>query len=63
VTSDVSVANAKVHRIHVEALPWKRTWRVIIDFEPDGKKPVDLRAVLQLRGVALTETWIGAYRP
>ncbi len=36
---------------------------MIIDFEPDGKKPVDLRAVLQLRGVALTETWIGAYRP
>lgn len=63
VTADVSLANAKVRRTYVEALPWKRTWRLFIDFEPDGKKQVDLRAVLQLRGVALTETWISAYRP
>jgi glucans biosynthesis protein len=63
VTPDVSVTNAKITRTYVEALPWKRTWRLFIDFEPDGKKPVDLRAVLQLRGMPLTETWISAYRP
>ena len=34
-----------------------------IDFEPDGKKPVDLRAVLQLHGQTLTETWTGVFRP
>ena len=63
VTSDVALTNAKVHRTYVEALPWKRGWRLFIDFEPDGKKLVDLRAVLQLRGQTLTETWTGVFRP
>jgi glucans biosynthesis protein len=63
VTSDVALTNAKVQRTYVEALPWKRGWRLFIDFEPDGKKPVDLRAVLQLRGQTLTETWTGVFRP
>ncbi len=63
VTPDVAVTNAKITRTYVEALPWKRTWRLFIDFEPEGKKPVELRAVLQLRGLPLTETWTSAYRP
>jgi glucan biosynthesis protein len=63
VTSDVALTNAKLQRTYVEALPWKRGWRLFIDFEPDGKKPVDLRAVLQLRGQTLTETWTGVFRP
>ena len=63
VTSDVALTNAKVLRTYVEALPWKRGWRLFIDFEPDGKKLVDLRAVLQLRGQTLTETWTGVFRP
>ncbi len=64
VTSDVALErNTKVIRTYVEALPWKRGWRLFIDFEPDGKKPVDLRAVLQLRGQTLTETWTGVFRP
>lgn len=63
VTSDVGLANAKLKRTYVEALPWKRGWRLFIDFEPDGKKPVDLRAVLQLRGQPLTETWTAVFRP
>ncbi|HLM15960.1 MAG TPA: glucan biosynthesis protein, partial [Reyranella sp.] len=61
--SDVALTNAKVLRTYVEALPWKRGWRLFIDFEPDGKKVVDLRAVLQLRGQTLTETWTGVFRP
>lgn len=63
VASDVGLTNAKVKRTYVEALPWKRGWRLVIDFEPDGKKPVDLRAVLQLRGQTLTETWTAVFRP
>jgi periplasmic glucans biosynthesis protein len=63
VTSDVALTNAKAQRTYVEALPWKRGWRLFIDFEPDGKKPVDLRAVLKLRGQTLTETWTGVFRP
>jgi glucans biosynthesis protein len=63
VKADVALTNAKLMRTHVEALPWKRNWRLFIDFEPDGKKPVDLRAVLQLRGQTLTETWTSVFRP
>jgi glucans biosynthesis protein len=63
VEADVALTNAKVTRTYVEALPWKRSWRLFIEFEPDGKKTVDLRAVLQLRGSILTETWISAFRP
>ncbi len=63
VTSDVSSTNAKIARSYVEALPWKRSWRLFIDFEPEGKKPVDLRATLQLRGAPLTETWTAVFRP
>jgi glucans biosynthesis protein len=62
VTSDVSSTNAKIARSYVEALPWKRSWRLFIDFEPEGKKPVDLRAALQLRGAPLTETWTAVFR-
>jgi glucans biosynthesis protein len=63
VTSDVALANAKLKRSYVEALPWKRSWRLFIDFEPEGKKPVDLRATLKYRGATLTETWTGVFRP
>ncbi len=63
VTADVSLANAKLNRSYVEALPWKRSWRLFIDFEPEGKKPVDLRATLKFRGATLTETWVGTFRP
>ena len=38
-------------RSYVEALPSRRSWRLFIDFEPEGKKPVDMRAALTLRGV------------
>jgi glucans biosynthesis protein len=63
VASDVSLTNAKVARTYVEALPWTRNWRLFIDFEPDGKNPIDMRAKLTLRGAALTETWTNLYRP
>ena len=38
-------------RSYVEALPSQKSWRLFIDFEPEGKKPVDMRATLTLRGV------------
>jgi glucans biosynthesis protein len=63
VESDVALTNAKVTRTYVEALPWKRSWRLFIDFEPQGKQPVDMRATLTLRGAPLTETWTYQYRP
>lgn len=64
VASDVSVTNAKVTRTYVEALPGRKSWRLFIDFEPEGgKKPVEMRAALTLRGTPLTETWTSVYRP
>ena len=64
VESDVALSNAKLTRTYIEALPWKKSWRLFIDFEPDGtKKPIDMRAVLTLRGQPLSETWTNLYRP
>jgi periplasmic glucans biosynthesis protein len=63
VTANVSLSSGKVVRTYVEALPDNRSWRAFIDFEPDAKKPIDLRATLELRGTTLTETWTYAWRP
>jgi glucans biosynthesis protein len=62
VLAKVALSNGKLTRIHVERLPHK-AWRVFIDFEPDGKKPSDMRATLELRGTTLTETWLSVWRP
>jgi glucans biosynthesis protein len=38
-------------------------WRLIADVEPDGKKPIEMRAFLRLYDEALTETWTYRWRP
>ena len=63
VEADVSLTGGKLLRSYVEALPSQRSWRLFIDFEPEGKKPVDMRATLALRGVPLTETFATVHRP
>jgi glucans biosynthesis protein len=63
VEAKVTLSSGKLLRSHVEALPWQKSWRLFIDFEPEGKKPVDMRAVLTLRGVVLTETFSSVHRP
>ena len=63
VSANVSVTGGKVVRTHVESVPSRGSWRAIIDFEPEGKKSVDLRASLGLRGQVLTETWTMVWRP
>ena len=63
VEAQVSLSSGKLIRSYVEALPWQKSWRLFIDFEPDGKKPVDMRATLALRGVVLTETFVNVHRP
>ncbi len=59
----MSLNGGKVMRTYVEALPSRRSWRLFIEFEPDGKKPADMRASLALRGQTLTETWSYVWRP
>jgi glucans biosynthesis protein len=63
VEARVTLSSGKQLRTYVEALPWQKTWRLFIDFEPDGKKPVDIRAALTLRGRPLTETFSYVHRP
>ena len=63
VEAQVSLNSGKVMRTYVEPLPSRRSWRLFIEFEPDGKRPVDLRASLALRGRTLTETWSFVWRP
>ncbi len=67
VSANVSLTSGKIVRTYVEALPMqeriKGAWRMFVDYEPDSAKPADLRAVLQLRGAALTETFVTTLRP
>ncbi|MBS0538022.1 MAG: glucan biosynthesis protein [Proteobacteria bacterium] len=63
VSADVSLSSGKLLRTHVERVGTPGRWRVVIDFQPDGKKSVDLRASLALRGQKLTETWAMVWRP
>ncbi|HTE36499.1 MAG TPA: glucan biosynthesis protein [Reyranella sp.] len=63
VEAHVSLGSGKMLRSYVEALPSQRSWRLFIDFEPEGKKPVEMRATLALRGVPMTETFATVHRP
>jgi periplasmic glucans biosynthesis protein len=63
VGANVSLSSGKVVRTYVEPIPARQSWRVFVDFEPDGKKPIDMRATLELRGTTLTEAWTYAWRP
>ncbi|MFI5029277.1 MAG: glucan biosynthesis protein [Reyranellales bacterium] len=63
VETQVTLSNGKLLRSYVEALPWQKSWRLFIDFQPDGKKPVDMRAQLKLRDKVLTETFSDVFRP
>ncbi len=63
IEANVSVSSGKVKRTHVEALPSQKSWRLFLEIEPDGKKPIDMRAFLTLREQRLTETWSMVWRP
>jgi glucans biosynthesis protein len=63
VEAQVTLSSGKLLRSYVEALPWQKSWRLFIDFQPDGKKPVDMRAQLKLRDKVLTETFSDVFRP
>jgi glucans biosynthesis protein len=63
VEANVSLSSGKLLRSYVEALPSQKSWRLFIDFEPEGKKAADMRAILALRGVTLTETFANVHRP
>ena len=62
VEAAVSVSTGKLVGQNVERLP-NGAWRLFIEVEPEGKKPMDLRAFLRVRGEALTETWTYLLKP
>ncbi len=63
VEAQVTLSSGKLLRSYVEALPWQKSWRLFIDFQPDDKKPVDMRAQLKLHDKVLTETFSDVFRP
>lgn len=63
VETNVSVSSGKLARIYVEPLPQRKSWRLMLEVEPDGKKPMDMRAALTLHHQTLTETWSYVWQP
>ena len=58
----VSTSSGKIGATRVEK-PAAGNWRMFIELEPDGSRPMDLRGFLRLDGEALTETWTYLLRP
>jgi glucans biosynthesis protein len=63
VSAEVSVPVGKLINAQLQPIDTMRTWRLVVDVEPDGKKPIELRAFLKLYDEALTETWTYRWRP
>ncbi|HJQ59936.1 MAG TPA: glucan biosynthesis protein, partial [Vineibacter sp.] len=63
VTVRVSVATGKLLNTQLLPIDTTRAWRLIADIEPDGKKPIEMRAFLHLYDEPLTETWTYRWRP
>lgn len=53
----VTVSGGEVLGTYAEPLDDSRGWRLVIDFDPEGERSVDVRAFLKLHSQALTETW------
>ena len=58
----VSSTTGKIGATRVEK-PAAGNWRMILELEPAGSSPMDLRGFLRLNGEALTETWTYLMRP
>jgi glucans biosynthesis protein len=63
VSAQVSVSVGKLLDAQLQPIAATRAWRLIADVEPDGKKPIEMRAFLRLYDEALTETWTYRWRP
>lgn len=63
VSAQVSVSVGKLLDAQLHPIASTRTWRLVADVEPDGKKPIEMRAFLRLYDEALTETWTYRWRP
>jgi len=53
----VTLSGGEVLGTYAEPLDDARGWRLVIDFDPQDERAIELRAFLRLRSQALTETW------
>ncbi|MBV9835372.1 MAG: glucan biosynthesis protein [Alphaproteobacteria bacterium] len=63
VEAEVSVSSGRLVKARTEPIPGQSTWRLFVDVQPDGKKPMDVRAFLRLHGEVLSETLNYTVRP
>ncbi|HEX2884922.1 glucan biosynthesis protein G [Vineibacter terrae] len=63
VSAQVSVTVGKLLDAQLQPIIPSKAWRLVADIEPDGKKPIEMRAFLRLYDEALTETWTYRWRP
>jgi glucans biosynthesis protein len=63
VEADIAVSSGRLVHSRTEPVPEEKTWRLFVDVQPDGKKPMDVRAHLRLHGEVLTETLNYTVRP
>jgi periplasmic glucans biosynthesis protein len=63
VKAETAVDNGEIGAVTVQRLSPDGAWRVAFVATPRGKKPMDLRCFLTLRGEVLTETWVYQWTP
>jgi periplasmic glucans biosynthesis protein len=63
VEADIAASSGQVTHARTEPVPDEKTWRLFVDLQPDGKKPMDVRAFLRLHGEVLSETLNYTVRP
>jgi len=63
VAGRITLSAGKLLRAQAEKLPDRQSWRLMFEFEPEGKTPIELRATLALYDELLTETWVYQWRP
>lgn len=63
VEADIAVSSGRLVHSRTEPLAEQKRWRLFIDVQPDGKKPMDVRAHLRLHGEVLSETMTYTVRP
>lgn len=63
VDGDVWLSSGRVRDKRIQPVPPLGAWRMTVDVEADGGKPIDMRAYLKLFGEPMTETWTYRWQP
>ncbi|MBX3498026.1 MAG: glucan biosynthesis protein [Alphaproteobacteria bacterium] len=63
VEAEIAVSSGRLAHARTEPIPDEASWRLFVDVQPDGKKPMEVRAHLRLHGEVLSETMTYTVRP